>query len=177
MVRLGYTNIFWGFLFIMFNVRIQGIDILPDFVGFILLLFGFIKLNQSTRIVAFRYAFGFSVPLLALSFLTLYQPPGNGIGGPSQVSVFITMLVVLLSISMMVAFCTGTRLLAERSLNSELARIAQKRALQYAVLNLAGFLIVFGVSGPLIMLVLVVFDLMMLVSILTFIHRSRAELA
>ncbi len=49
----GFGSIFWGFLF-MFDFRIQGVDILPNFIGYLFMFLGWgiclhIILNLVTR--------------------------------------------------------------------------------------------------------------------------------
>ena len=41
MVRSGFDKLFWGFLFVMIDFRIQGFDIIPDVIGYILFAVGF----------------------------------------------------------------------------------------------------------------------------------------
>jgi hypothetical protein len=39
-MQAGFNRIFWGLLFVVIDLRINSIDFLPDFVGYILIVFG-----------------------------------------------------------------------------------------------------------------------------------------
>jgi hypothetical protein len=39
-MKAGFNRIFWGLLFVVIDVRIDSIDVLPDFVGYILIVIG-----------------------------------------------------------------------------------------------------------------------------------------
>ncbi|MED1876582.1 hypothetical protein [Brevibacillus borstelensis] len=41
MYRKAYLQIWWGLLFPLISFRVQGIDLLPDFIGYVLLFLGF----------------------------------------------------------------------------------------------------------------------------------------
>jgi hypothetical protein len=49
----GYKNIFFGFILVMLDINIGGFDILPDFIGFLLVYNGLNGLYIKTSIKAF----------------------------------------------------------------------------------------------------------------------------
>ncbi|GAE05899.1 hypothetical protein [Paenibacillus sp. JCM 10914] len=76
MIQEGCNKFFWGFLFILFNFRIQGVDILPDIIGYILFAMGFQALAGYSE----HFAKGkiFNLVLVFLSVFTIYQQPNQG---------------------------------------------------------------------------------------------------
>ncbi|SDW69928.1 hypothetical protein [Paenibacillus sp. PDC88] len=63
----------WGFLFVLIDLNVGPIDILPDFVGFILIYFGLSRLGE--RFKDFSRAKGFSLILLFMSIAGIFVPP------------------------------------------------------------------------------------------------------
>ncbi|GAK39176.1 hypothetical protein PUW24_22365 [Paenibacillus urinalis] len=63
----------WGFLFVLIDLNLGPIDILPDFVGFILIYFGLSRLGE--RFKDFSRAKGFSLILLFMSIAGIFVPP------------------------------------------------------------------------------------------------------
>ncbi|MCX7748352.1 MAG: hypothetical protein N2645_15930 [Clostridia bacterium] len=39
-----YHKLFWGFILLLIDIRIQNVDVLPDFIGYILITYGLTKL-------------------------------------------------------------------------------------------------------------------------------------
>lgn len=72
MKNKGFEKIYWGFLFILLSFRIQGIDILPDVVGYILFAIGLRELTSYSDY--FRKAGKYNIPMIILSIFSIYQP-------------------------------------------------------------------------------------------------------
>ncbi len=60
----GYINLFRGFLLIVLDFNIGSFDILPDFIGYLLILVGLSYLYSKTDIKIFNFAKAFSLCLL-----------------------------------------------------------------------------------------------------------------
>lgn len=67
----GLNNIFWGFILIFLDFNINNFDILPDFLGFIIILVGISKLASLS--IYFVKAKLFAVISLILSIVNLFQ--------------------------------------------------------------------------------------------------------
>jgi len=67
----GLNNIFWGFILIFLDFKINNFDILPDFLGLIIILIGIGKLTSLSD--HFLKAKPFAVISLLISFLDLFQ--------------------------------------------------------------------------------------------------------
>lgn len=67
---MGYKKIFYGFIF-LFDIRIRGIDILPDFVGYMLIYQGLTLLRDKNNF--FDEGKGLALPMIFISFLDIYQ--------------------------------------------------------------------------------------------------------
>ena len=73
----GY--LFLGFFFIMASLRIQGFDIFPDVVGYILFFLAFNGLKGYSSY--FRKANICNIPMIFLSLFNLYQQPSTAQAG------------------------------------------------------------------------------------------------
>ena len=71
MNQRGFTQLYWGFLFVMLNFRIQGFDILPDIVGYIFFAFGFAALASNSE--HFKKASRLNIPMIILSIFSIYE--------------------------------------------------------------------------------------------------------
>ncbi|MBE9913135.1 hypothetical protein G8C92_03660 [Paenibacillus donghaensis] len=72
---MGFLHLFWGFLFLI-DIRINGFDVLPDVIGYVLFFVGFLKLEGKSE--HFRKAKNMSVILIFFSALMLiftWMPP------------------------------------------------------------------------------------------------------
>lgn len=67
----GYKNIFSGFILVMLDIHILGLDILPDFIGYFLIISGVSDLYIKTNIKAFLIAKNFSIVSLFMEFFNL----------------------------------------------------------------------------------------------------------
>lgn len=71
----GLKLAFWGMLFTVINFRIQGFDIVPDFIGYIMVAIGLSRIEQyeETFSVAKKIAYIMTV----LSLINIYQAPAQ----------------------------------------------------------------------------------------------------
>jgi len=64
-------NIFIGYLFVFFHVRINGFDLLADFVGYIIILVGLSKFSED--IASFKKAKTYAVVMIVFSVLGYFS--------------------------------------------------------------------------------------------------------
>ena len=69
--QVGFNKISWGFLFIFFDFRIQGFDIIPDIIGYWLIYLGLKEIVSMSS--HFIEAKKYSVILGILSILDIYE--------------------------------------------------------------------------------------------------------
>ena len=148
MSAAGLSKFYWGFLFIMVDFRFNGIDFLPDIVGFILFAVGFGLLAAES--IYFSQARNPNMVMIILSIFSIYEAPaqGEGIhiapGWPLGLIIGICFLVFTLLV--VYNLFMGVRELAGRAGRSELAGEAEQRWKQFFVLQVAGacaYLIIF----------------------------------
>lgn len=122
---MAFEIIYWGLLF-WFDFRIQGFDILPDIIGYIMIFQGLKKLAEHHDY--FRKAGTFALVLIFISifdFLTFIDPfraisegfVGAGIG----------MAVMILNLCLVYHLCNGIAIMAKRFNNYLLAEISMRR--------------------------------------------------
>lgn len=72
MVWENFKKVFWGYLFLVIGFRIQGIDILPNFIGYIIIIFGIKNLLEENE--HFQKVLNSGYILTILSIFDVYQP-------------------------------------------------------------------------------------------------------
>lgn len=75
----GYKSVFLGYILATFHLTIQGLQILPNFIGFFIAGIGIAKLYDETQNKAFRLAKNAMMFLCLLSFLQLFQGEGGAL--------------------------------------------------------------------------------------------------
>jgi len=71
----GLKLVFWGLILTAVNFRIHGFDLVPDLIGYILIIVGLGKVEYYDP--NFGYARKLSYVLTALSLITVYQAPAS----------------------------------------------------------------------------------------------------
>lgn len=69
----GLQLTFWGLLFTVINIRIQGFDIVPDIVGYVMIIIGLGRIEKYEE--KFASAKKISYLLAVLALLNIYQAP------------------------------------------------------------------------------------------------------
>lgn len=128
-----FKPLFWGFL-CMFDLRIQGFDILPDIIGYWLIYSGLSKIIKNELILKkedFTKAQSFSLPLIFLAVFDIYQiqkPVSefqfDPLAGTLMVISFLSMILDLL---MVYHLCLGIAEEARTKEHNELEDLALHR--------------------------------------------------
>lgn len=134
-----FNNLFWGFILILLDFRIQGLDIIPDFIGYWKIYSGLKDL------VAWNFHFEKAkklvVPLGFLSILDIYQVqrPINEISFEPIFLVFILIGIIVSIIDLFMVFhiCKGISEIAEERGEDELSEKAMNRWQWYLYVKLA----------------------------------------
>jgi hypothetical protein len=77
MRKNGFDMIFYGLFFILINIPLGGIDILPDFIGYTLIYFGYERLKSES--VYFSRVRKFILLLIVISLVSFYRSVFIGI--------------------------------------------------------------------------------------------------
>lgn len=182
MYRDGLNKIFWGLLFAMLDFRIQGFDILPDIVGYILFAVGFSVLAAGSEY--FSKAGKFNIPLMILSVFSLYENPAQGtgvqIGTLSVLAIVLGIAVIVLNLLVVYNLFMGIKELAYQQGRYDLSDEAQSRWKQYLTLQIATlftFILIFiPLLGAIFVLLMVFISLIWMISIISFIKRCSENL-
>ncbi|WP_404346744.1 hypothetical protein LG311_13645 [Sutcliffiella horikoshii] len=67
----GITKILWGFLFVLIDINIDYVDIIPDFVGYAMIAYGLMQLD-------FERERSWAVGIAIISFPAFFIPKANG---------------------------------------------------------------------------------------------------
>jgi len=169
---MGFRKIFWGFLF-LFDLRIQGFDILPDIIGYWLIYLGLKELGSMS--LYFAEAKKYSVILGFLAVFDIYEvqiPMEQFTIDPLTGSiVLIGIIIIILDLIMVFNLCHGIAELAKSRGEKDLEIVALNRWKYYLYLKVASAVLVpmtlivpplvIVLLIPLIVISLIVFVLMM----------------
>lgn len=168
----GLGQIFWGLLITVLDLNINGVDILPDFVGYMIAAMGCTALTAASR--HFSLAALLAWVLLILSVF-VYALSGRVLTGGR-------LLAMGIDIAMMWQILAGVMELAKAKGRGDLAGLAERHRKEYLLAAILGTVMAVLVSrGGLITgmmaLLLWVFLSVVLCFILHLIHRVKHELA
>lgn len=179
MVREGFNKFFWGFLFIMFDFRIQGFDILPDAVGFILFVLGFQALAEYSEY--FVKAKIFNWIMLVLSLFQIYEQPvqcGDIHINPLSIVVGLVSFVLILVI--VHHLFKGIRDLAVKRQRFDIEHDAARRWAYFLVFQIASVLLIIMIVVPLLfflmVIVLFVAAIALMVILMSFMKKCGEQL-
>ena len=113
----------------MFDFRIQGVDILPNFVGYLLMYSGLGNLSSYSS--EFSDAKKYSIPLAALSLFSIYQVQ-NSVGqltiDPLSLGLYsVGIITSVLDLLLVYHLCLGIIDLARDQSNDDLQELAHQR--------------------------------------------------
>ncbi len=139
MIQSAFRKFYWGFLFIMIDFRIQGFDILPDFIGFILFAGAFSILASNSEY--FSSARNYNFPMIILALFTFYETPaqGNGIqlGYLGPFGIIIAIASIVLGLMVVYNLFMGIKDMAETHELMDIYTEAEQRWSQYLMLQIA----------------------------------------
>jgi len=182
MSQSAYRKFYWGFFFIMIDFRLQGIDVLPDVIGYVLFATGFGILAASNA--HFRDGGRLNTAMIVMSVFSLYERPvpGGGVhvGTLNPLGLLIGLAAMIVGLLVAYHLFMGTRDLAERLANAGIRDEAGLRWCQYLLFHLAilfGYMMVL-VPGLALVYVAVMFvaSIVLTWAIMTFMTRCGEQL-
>lgn len=118
---MGYNKLLWGFTF-LFDIRIQGFDILPDIIGYILFYQGLSILEDKNDF--FNKGKRFALPMIVISIFDIYQRnvPMSELQSSSSVVIGIIfgLIIAIINLLMVYNICYGIKLEAKKINNFDL---------------------------------------------------------
>lgn len=167
-----FGQIFWGLLLVMLDVKINNIDLLPNFIGYWLIAVGVGGLIESSdRFRPARWLSWALVPLSFLTWLTLEDPWG-----------ILKLINTLLDCAMVWFLLGGMMDISLARDRFDLAEQASHRRIAYLIMTglitLAGMVARLSRDvGVLVLILGVVIMLIVTVMILRLVYRVRHEVA
>ncbi len=179
MIESGLNKLSWGFLFIMLSFRVQGFDIFPDIVGFILFALAFNELKEKSEF--FKKASKFNFFMIIMSIFLIYQPTNvNGMinyGYTGMFSIPIAIISIVLTLLIIYNLFKGMKEMLKQYEKYDLANEAEERWSKYKALTIAYIFILIVVFIPLINLIyllgLIILNIIFLVKTIKYINRCK----
>ncbi len=178
----AFNKFYWGFFFIMIDFRLQGVDILPDIIGYCLFAAGLSVLASASS--CFEKAKGLNIFMIVLSIFQIYERPaqngGINFGALGPIGFIIGMAEMILGLFVVYNLFMGIRDIASQRGKSFIAEEAEKRWTQYLVLQLAAIFIIILVLIPALAFIaligLFIFSIALTVMIMGFMKRCGTTL-
>lgn len=184
MYAVGYNKLFWGMMFIVFNINLGPINILPNFIGYMLIYAGVNILSSQQKI----YEKG-KIPAIILIVLTLkdiwHNESANILADQFNRFGLITMVigavVIVINLYLIYIICKGIyELCSLRGLN-ELMRSTIGSWKAYFVVDLISLLYIpFSLNLPLsygiFMIIVAVIKIFVSISIAGLFRKCKVQL-
>lgn len=149
MIKESFNKLFGGFLFIMFDFRLQGIDLFADIIGFILFALAFRDLIEHSPY--FVKARTYSLVMTFVSVLTIYERPAQGEGvHVDPLGMVIGLVALGFSIAVGYYLFMGIRDMAAKRQQHDLEQEASQKWTYYLFIHLVGLLLYVFILIPIL---------------------------
>lgn len=143
MVEKAFNKFFWGFFFMLVSFKVQGFDIFPDIVGYIMFAIGFNALSvHSDR---FEKAKPFNYIMIFLSVFSIYERPAQAGLMQTSLSNWLVILIGVIStiINLIIVYnlFAGIIEMAKKQRKPDIADEADKKWTQYVIIQFAVLLL------------------------------------
>lgn len=146
---MGFLNVFWGLIF-LFDFRLGGFDILPDFIGYMFMYSGLNRLTNLNE--KFKTAKVISFLLILLSIPDIYQVSRTHISGSlATIAIILGIITAVLQIVLIYNICHGIMEMANERGNFQLSSKSANIWILYLIVNTA---IIAGTILPFILVIL-----------------------
>jgi len=147
-MQRAFRNFYWGFLFVMVDFRLNGLDILPDIIGYAFFIAGLNLLKE--RNDRFRKARIFHIVMLFLSIFNIFERQVESTEGINfyfnSFEFLIGILILIFTLLAMYNLFMAIKQLAEDYSYTDLSFEADQRWKQFVILQIASsitFLFIF----------------------------------
>ena len=167
----GFRKLLWGFMLIFFHIRINGFDLLPDVLGYIIVIIGLGMLASSSG--KFETAKWIAIPLAVLSIFTIYVVEGD----TNNVFNLFGLLYGALQIMLVYFICMGIIDVSMKNNEQEMAELARSRWTLYLVMSiaaLASFILLF--IAPILIIAAMIGSLIAWILFLVLLNKAHADL-
>ncbi|WP_027623419.1 hypothetical protein [Clostridium lundense] len=184
MYALGYNKLFWGMIFIIFDINLGTINILPNFIGYMLIYSALNILEKQHEI----YKKG-KIPAMILTILTLndiiHTDKNNLLSGEYQSPNFLGMLigtiVMIISIYLIYIICKGIYYISIERGFDELKESTETRwrfylGIEILMLFYMPFSLNISQDFNFVIVVFCIIKLIIMISIAMLFRRSKSEL-
>lgn len=170
-MRGHFSQLFWGLLLVILDFSINGFDLFPDIIGYLIIAAGCTGLANTSHRFSTARAMAFALAILWLI----------GFAVQGEFRIFYGISTTLANCAFMWQLLGGVADFATARGRIDLAKLAYNRRVAYVAIILVSACLGFALSGsrnagPLV-LVVVISMIVLMVMILHLIHRAKHELA
>lgn len=179
----GFNVLWWGFLFTLFDLRINGFDIMPNFLGYGMILLGINILSEYSEF--FRRAKALAIALVAISIPSALEIRYNSLGDMDNILyVFMALgiLILFLDLKLVEQLFQGIADIARAREMIELEEEGLEAWQRYKKIKIGVFIALYsGVLLPVFFIVLIIpiigASIYLLVKTLQFFTKVKEKIA
>ncbi|CAM3055636.1 hypothetical protein PASE110613_14630 [Paenibacillus sediminis] len=184
-MRNAYYSILWGLLLVVLDFRFGTFDVLPDVLGYVLIIIGLSTLKTIDR--HFTISWWAAAAMIVISIVTFFQPVSSlemstAVQSISVVQIGWAFLLIILDIVMIYGICKGIIGHATLYNNQDLVQFAKRSLNTYVTLSVISLIALpFYLDLPqgLTMIIFITLWLMLFIAmifIIRLLYRSGREL-
>ncbi len=175
---MGYRKIFYGFIF-LFDIRIAGLDILPDVIGYILIYQGLSLLKDKNKF--FDEGKGLALPMIFISIFSIYQIsiPSEEIYGSAFGfwRIILELITILFNLLIVYNICRGVKSNALQANLTTFESDANTVWTSFLASNLLmGMGLIFTALSPLIYMIAFIVSIITYILMMSLMHSASIKL-
>jgi len=180
----GFKKFYWGFLLVLIDFRLQGIDIFPDIIGFIFFANGIKLLMEQSPF--FNKALPYNYFMVVLSIFSIYDAPINGggvniqLGSLGPFAILIGIASFILTLLAVYNIFMGIKDMGQKKENSYISEEASNRWSQFLYLQIAGmfsFILIFiPIFAIIYIIALIIINIIYAINVLEFMKKCQETL-
>ncbi|ACB84349.1 hypothetical protein [Natranaerobius thermophilus] len=178
----AFRHLYWGFLFVSLDFRLQGFNVLPDIIGYILFALALGTLASWNE--NFNSAKPFTYVLIFLSIFTIYEAPapvGPGVNfSVNPIGAMIGIISLILSLIAVYKVFMGIKALADMQEEFDLSIEAELRWKQFLFLNIATLfgIVLMAIPGLAVLAFIGIFiaGIILTIKIMSFMAKCESQI-
>lgn len=140
LINRAFRNFYWGFLFVMVDFRLNGFDVLPDIIGYILFVAG-LNLLWETHQQIFTKARTYHIIMAFLSVFSIYERPNQNMEGIhfGPLGFLIGIVILIFSLLAIYHLFMSIKEFAQELSAPDISAEAEERWKQFLYFQIAAF--------------------------------------
>lgn len=171
----GFRKFYWAFLFILLDFRVEGFDILPDIIGYMLIYSGLSAFEDENEY--FEKAKKMALPILLISIFYIYASPGSNL--EIGLTTVIGIIGEILSLLLVYNLFMGIRQMGQKSRKDHIILEAESSWRFYLTLKVVTLAQILFIIAPVMyvyyIIILFFTNIFVVIKIMKFMNMCKHE--